>query len=228
VGPVKLSGYNIQQAKKQLNNKLGQYFNGSTIDLSLTEARTIQVQVMGEVELPGTYTLSSLSSAFNALYLAGGISKIGTLRNIQVYRKGKLINTIDVYDYILNGNIQGDVRLEDNDLIIVGPYDCLIQIKGNVKRPMWYEMKKNETAQDLLKYSGGFNGNAYTKKIRITRKFGDEYSVHTIDENKWSIIINQSKSSTFVYRNGSVIVVTHNSVITYHYALVFQYRSKVL
>ncbi len=186
VGPVKLSGYNIQQAKKQLSNKLGQYFNGSTIDLSLTEARTIQVQVMGEVELPGTYTLSSLSSAFNALYLAGGISKIGTLRNIQVYRKGKLINTIDVYDYILNGNIQGDVRLEDNDLIIVGPYDCLIQIKGNVKRPMWYEMKKNETAQDLLKYSGGFNGNAYTKKIRITRKFGDEYSVHTIDENKWS------------------------------------------
>ncbi len=186
VGPIKLAGFTVNQAKKQLNNKLGAYYNGCAFDLSLTEARTIQVQVMGEVEQPGTYTLSSLSSAFNALYMAGGISKIGTLRNIQVYRTGKLISTIDVYDYILNGNTQGDVRLEDNDLILVGPYDCLIQIKGNVKRPMWYEMKKNETAQDLLKYSGGFSGNAYTKKIRLTRKFGEEYSVHTIEESKWA------------------------------------------
>ncbi len=182
VGPIKLAGLSVERAKSMLRNKLGQYYSDCSIDLSLSETRSIQVQVMGEVKVPGTYTLSSLSTSFNALYMAGGISKIGTLRDIKVYRGGKNISTIDVYDYILNGNSRGDIRLEDNDVIVVGAYDCLVQVKGNVKRPMWYEMKKSETVKDLLNYAGSFTGNAYTKNVRLTRKSGEEYSIHTIDE----------------------------------------------
>ena len=182
VGPVKLAGLTVERAKNVLRNKLSQHYSDCSFDLSLSEIRSIQVQVMGEVKVPGTYTLSSLSTAFNALYMAGGISKIGTLRDIRVYRSGKNISSIDVYDYILNGNSRGDIRLEDNDVIVVGAYNCLVQIKGNVKRPMWYEMKKSETVKDLLTYAGSFTGNAYTKNVRLTRKSGDEYSIHTIDE----------------------------------------------
>lgn len=182
VGPIKLAGLSVADANKMLAGKLGRYYTDCDIQLSLTESRSIQVQVMGEVVNPGTYTLSSLSTAFNALYTAGGISKIGTLRDIKVYRGGKLISTIDVYDYILNGNSRGDVRLDDNDVIVVGAYDCLVQVKGNVKRPMWYEMKRSETVGDLIRYAGSFSGNAYTKKVRVTRKSGDEYSIHTVDE----------------------------------------------
>ena len=182
VGPIKLAGLTVERAKSALRNKLSQHYSDCSIDLSLSETRSIQVQVMGEVKVPGTYTLSSLSTAFNALYMAGGISKIGTLRDIKVYRGGKNISTIDVYDYILNGNSRGDIRLEDNDVIVVGAYNCLVQVKGNVKRPMWYEMKKSETVKDLLTYAGSFTGNAYTKNVRLTRKSGDEYSIHTIDE----------------------------------------------
>ncbi len=182
VGPIKLAGLSVSEANRKLASKLGQYYNDCSIQLSLTEARSVQVQVMGEVTNPGTYTLSSLSTAFNALYTAGGISKIGTLRDIKVYRGGKLISTIDVYDYILNGNSRGDVRLEDNDVIVVGAYDCLVQVKGNVKRPMWYEMKRSETVGDVIRYAGSFSGNAYTKKVRVTRKAGDQYSIHTVDE----------------------------------------------
>ena len=181
-GPIKLAGLSIERAQTTLQNKLGQHYSDCSIDLSIAETRSIQVQVMGEVSVPGTYTLSSFSTAFNALYMAGGISKIGTLRDIKVYRGGKNISNIDVYDYLLNGNSRGDVHLEDNDVIVVGAYDCLVQIKGNVKRPMWYEMKKSETVKDLLTYAGSFTGNAYTKNVRLTRKSGEEYSIHTIDE----------------------------------------------
>lgn len=186
IGPIKLAGLSVERARTVLRNKLGEHYNDCSIDLSLSETRSIQVQVMGEVKLPGTYTLSSLSTAFNALYMAGGISKIGTLRDIKVYRGGKNISNIDVYDYILNGNSRGDIRLEDNDVIVVGAYNCLVQIKGNVKRPMWYEMKKTETVKDLLDYAGSFTGNAYTKNVRLTRKSGEEYSIHTIEEFQMS------------------------------------------
>lgn len=182
IGPVKLAGLSVNQAKAALRKRLGARYTDSHIDMSLTDSRSIQVQVMGEVRHPGSYTLSGLSSAFNALYMAGGISDIGTLRDIHVYRNGHRIATIDVYDYILNGNVRGNVHLQDNDVIVVGAYDCLVQVKGNVKRPMWYEMKKTETVRDVLDYSGGFAGNAYTKSVRLLRKAGSENSIHTIDE----------------------------------------------
>ncbi|MCQ2257954.1 MAG: SLBB domain-containing protein [Bacteroidaceae bacterium] len=186
VGPCKIGGMSVSEANAFLKEKLGQFYSGSNIQLSVGGTRTIQVQVMGEVNVPGTYSLSSLSSAFNALYAAGGISDIGTLRDIKVYRQGRQISSIDVYDYLMNGNSRGDVRLSDNDVILVGPYDALVEIRGKVKRPMFYEMKKNESLKTILSYSGGFTGDAYKKSIRVTRKNGAEYSIHTVGEFDWS------------------------------------------
>lgn len=182
VGPCQIGGMSVSEATAYLRSRLGRFYADSNIQLSVGGTRSIQVQVMGEVSIPGTYTLSSLSSAFNALYAAGGISDIGTLRDIKVYRQGRVIATIDVYDYILNGNVRGDVRLNDNDIIVVGPYEELVEIRGKVKRPMFYEMKRNETLATLLGYAGGFTGNAYKKSLRVTRKNGAEYSMHTVEE----------------------------------------------
>lgn len=182
VGPVKLAGKTVKEANAHIKGVLGQFYSSSQVNLTVAETRSIQVQVMGEVVAPGTYTLSSLSSAFNAMYAAGGINELGTLRDIRVYRKGKLISTIDVYDYILNGNSAGDIRLQDDDVIVVGTYDCLVNIRGKVKRPMFYEMKKNESVATIINYAGGFTGDAYRKNIRLIRKTGYEYSIHTIEE----------------------------------------------
>lgn len=182
VGLIRLGGLSVTQAKATLKSRLGQYYSGCQFNLSVGDIRTIQVQVAGEVNMPGTYSLSSLSSAFNALYAAGGINDNGTLRDIKVYRRGRQIANVDVYDYIVNGNSSGDVQLQDNDVIVVGPYDCLVNVVGKVKRPMWYEMKSSETVKQLMAYSGGFTGDAYTDKVRLTRKSGAEYSVYTIGE----------------------------------------------
>lgn len=184
VGLIRLAGLTISKAKEVLRSKLGQSYADCHFDLSLSELRSMQVQVMGEVVRPGTYTLSSLSSAFNALYAAGGINNIGTLRDIRVFRKGSQLTSIDVYDYILHGNTSRDVRLADGDVIMVGSYDCLIKVIGHVKRPMWYEMKKSETVKDLLEYAGGFDGKAYTKGVRLKRTAGTEYSIYSIEEDK--------------------------------------------
>ena len=137
---------------------------------------------MGEVKLPGTYTLSAFATVFHALYMAGGTNDIGTLRNIKVYRNNRLVTVVDIYDYILNGKLTGNVRLADNDVIVVGPYDCLVNISGKVKRPMFYEMKKNESVASLLKYSGSFTGDAYNKAVRVNRKTGKEYAVFNVGE----------------------------------------------
>ncbi len=182
VGPIKLAGLSVSEATSRLRSQLGRYYSDCQVSLSLGENRSIVVQVMGEVVMPGTYTLSSLSSAFNALYAAGGINDVGTLRDIRVYRGGRVLAHIDVYDYLVNGNSRGDVRLQDNDVIIVGPYDCLVEVQGKVKRPMFYEMKSSESVQRLLQFAGGFTGNAFTKSVRLVRRSGSEYSIHTIEE----------------------------------------------
>ena len=215
IGPCKIGGMSVGEATSYLRSRLGQYYSGSSISLAVGGTRSIQVQVMGEVNVPGTYTLSSLSSAFNALYAAGGINDIGTLRNIKVYRQGRVISTVDVYDYILNGNARGDVRLSDNDIIVVGPYDALVEIHGKVKRPMFYEMKKTESLATILDYSGGFAGDAYKKSIRVTRKNGAEYSMHTVGEFDWS---------TFTLADGDSIYV--DSVVA-RYANMVEVRGAV-
>ena len=198
VGPIKLGGLSVSQATSTVRSRLGQYYQGCSINLAVGETRSIQVQVIGEVRMPGTYALSGLSSAFNALYAAGGISDIGTLRNIKVYRAGRQIATIDVYDYLLNGNVKGDVRLQDNDVISVDPYECLVNVRGRVKRPMFYEMKRTESVAQLIKDAGGFTGDAYTKNVRLTRKAGNEYSMHTVDEFRMSSFTLMDGDSIFV------------------------------
>ena len=181
-GPIQVGGLTVAQANARLRSELGSRYSSSQIRLTVGQTKTIIVNVMGEVIAPGTYTLSAFSTVFNALYMAGGITDIGTLRSIKVYRDNRLISTVDVYDYILNGQATGNVRLTDNDVIIVGAYDCLVNITGKVKRPMFYEMKTDESLHSLLKYAGGFTGDAYKKSVRVVRKAGAQYSVHTVNE----------------------------------------------
>ncbi|MDO4310425.1 MAG: SLBB domain-containing protein [Prevotella sp.] len=181
-GPVSVGGMTVEQANAALRKQLGARYQSSQIRLTVGQTKTISVNVMGEVQVPGTYTLSAFATVFHALYMAGGINDIGTLRSIKVYRKNRLVTVVDIYDYILNGKLTGNVRLTDNDVIVVGPYDCLVNITGKVKRPMFYEMKKNESVGTLLKYAGGFAGDAYRKSIRLIRKAGTQYSVYNVGE----------------------------------------------
>ena len=181
-GPVYVSGMTVEQANTRLRSTLGSRYQSSRVKLTVGQTRTITVNVMDEVKSPGTYTLPAFATVFHALYMANGISDIGTLRNIKVYRNNKLVSTVDVYDYILNGKQTGNIRLADNDFIVVEPYDCLVKITGKVKRPMFYEMKKDESIGTLLKYSGGFTGDAYTKSVRVVRKTGRQYSVFNVGE----------------------------------------------
>ena len=181
-GPVDVSGLTVAQANARLKATLGARYSSSKIRLTVGQTKTIMVNVMGEVMAPGTYTLSAFASVFHALYMAGGTNDIGTLRNIKVYRNNKLVTTVDIYDYILNGKLKGNVRLADNDVIVVGPYDCLVNVTGKVKRPMFYEMKKSESVGTVLKYAGGFTGDAYKKSVKVIRKAGSKYSIFNVGE----------------------------------------------
>ena len=181
-GPIQLAGLSVSAAKEKLRSTLGSRYSSSRINMTVGQTRSILINVMGEVKVPGTYTLSAFATVFHALYMAGGINDLGTLRNIKVFRGGHQISTVDIYDYILNGRMTGNVRLQDNDVIIVGPYDALVEIEGNVKRPMFYEMRKNESVSTLLKYAGGFTGNAYKKSVRLHRKTGRLKSVYNVEE----------------------------------------------
>ena len=182
VGPIKVSGMTVAAAQEQIRKTLGSRYSSSQLSLSLGQTRSMTVNVMGEVKVPGTYTLSAFSTVFHALYMAGGINDIGTLRNIKVFRNGHQITVVDVYEYILNGRLAGNIRLMENDVIVVGPYDCLVGIEGNVKRPMFYEMRPTESVGPVLKYAGGFTGDAYKKAVRLMRKTGDRFTVHNVEE----------------------------------------------
>ena len=180
-GPVQVSGLTVRQANARLRATLGARYSSSKVRLTVGQTKTITVNIMGEVKVPGTYTLSAFSSVFRALYMAGGPNDIGTLRNIKVFRRNRLIAVVDVYDYILNGKAS-NIHLADEDVIAVGPYDCLVNMTGKVKRPMYYEMRKNESVGSLIKYAGGFANDAYTKSVRIIRKTGRKYAVFNVDE----------------------------------------------
>lgn len=205
LGPVYLNGMTIREANSYIQQKFSSVYSGigseggsSQIKLSLGQIRTIQINILGEVAVPGTYALSSLSSVFHALYNAGGINDIGSLRSIQLYRKGKLIKTIDIYQYLLNGNASGETRLMDGDIIMVPPYISLVEIVGKIKRPMFYEMTVTETLSDLIKYSGGFTGDAYKEKIDITRKTGKYDKAYTVSSKDFENFILDDKDSIFV------------------------------
>ena len=189
IGPVYLTGLTIQEADARLRRAFGQIYAGvsgespaSEVRVTLGRLRTIQVNVMGEVATPGTYRLSSFSTVFHALYRAGGVTPVGGLRDIRVMRGGRETARVDVYAYLLEGRQSDDVRLEEGDVIVVGPYEQLVDISGNVKRPMWYEMKRGETLERLLAYAGGFTGDAYGKELRVVRETGREYQLYNIKE----------------------------------------------
>ena len=181
-GPLHIAGLTVSAANAKIKQQLGQRYRSSNIRMTVGQTRTIMVNVMGEVAAPGTYTLSAFASVFHAIYMAGGVVGVGTLRNIKVYRGGRQLTVVDVYDYILNGKLSGNIRLADNDVIVVGPYDCLVDISGQVKRPMVYEMRKNESLATLLKYAGGLTSKAYSKSVQLNRVSGDHYSAYNVEE----------------------------------------------
>lgn len=194
LGPIYLNGMSISEAEKYLKKELNKIHTGidgenptSELKLTLGQIRTIQVNIMGEVTVPGTYNISSFSNIFHALYRAGGIGKLGSLRNIYLMRNGKKIANVDVYDFILKGKAMDTTRLQEGDVIIVPPYEMLVDIQGNVKRPMFYEMKNGETVKTLIEYAGNFTGDAYTKNVRITRQNGREYQIYTVDDIDYSV-----------------------------------------
>ena len=182
IGPVFVSGLTVDQAQAKVSSKMGQHYQGSSIKLTVGQTRTVVVNVLGEVINPGTYTLSAFSTVFNALYLAGGVTDIGTLRNIKVSRNNRIVSKIDVYDYIINGKLTGNIMLQDNDAIIVGAYDALVYIRGAVKRPMYYEIKEGETVKSLLTYAGGYKSEANKNIVTVDRKTNDGLTVHSIEE----------------------------------------------
>ena len=182
IGPVNVVGLTVDEAQARVSAKMGPHYQGSSIKLTVGQTRTVVINVLGEVINPGTYTLSAFSTVFNALYLAGGVTDIGTLRNIKVSRNGKIVSKIDVYDYIVNGRLTGNIMLQDNDAIIVGAYDALVYIDGAVKRPMYYEMKEGETIKSLLEYAGGYKSDANKSLVSVERKTDDGLTVHTVEE----------------------------------------------
>ena len=205
LGPVHLSGLTVTQANNYLKKQLGQIYSSisgdepeSNIRLSLAQNRTIQVHVMGEVENPGTYAMSSFATIFNALYQAGGVNEVGTLREVKVFRNDKMVATYDVYDFILNGNSDMGIRLEDNDVVSVDAYKNLVSVTGNVKRPMYYEVLDNETLEQLMKYAGGFAGNAYKEDVRLIRNGKREREIYTL---------NTTEQQSFILADGDSVSV---------------------
>lgn len=188
LGPLYLSGMTIEEANKYLKRKLAGIYGGlnrssagTDIRLSLGQIRSIQVNVLGDVNHAGTYVVSAFSTVFHVLYLAGGVVEPGSLRNITVNRAGKVVGEVDVYDFLMNGTRESDIRLEEGDVVMVKPYTCLVKIGGEVKRPMYFEMKDGESLQDLIDYAGGFAGGAFTDNVTVVRQNGRSYEVRTVD-----------------------------------------------
>ncbi|SEA15373.1 protein involved in polysaccharide export, contains SLBB domain of the beta-grasp fold [Porphyromonadaceae bacterium KH3R12] len=205
LGRIMLNGLNVQQAESKIRNEfssiysdLGSSTPGTFLAISVGNVRTIKVNVMGEVSTPGTYTLSSFASAFHALYVSGGPSRIGSTRNIRIFRAGRNVATVDLYEYLMKGNNTQDINLHDGDIVMVEPYSTLAQITGEIRRPMWYEMREDETLEDLIRFAGGFSGNAYRVNVTLHRKGVNEMEAHTL---------NQPEYATFKLQDGDRIEV---------------------
>ena len=187
LGVISLNGMNISDAKEYLKSELSRIYadEANQIQVTLGKTRSIKINVVGEVMVPGTYTLSAFASVFHALYSAGGITDLGSVRNICVARNGNTVATVDVYDYILKGKTDGNINLQEGDVVIVPTYDMIVKIDGRVKRPMKYEMKDNETVSNLLKYAGSFTNNAYKNSVRVIRQEGRLMSVATVERENY-------------------------------------------
>lgn len=205
LGPIYLNGLTIEQANNFLKQRLSSIYAGLTsegeqtdIRLSLGQIRSIMVNVLGEVANPGTYNISSFSTVLHALYTAGGVMGVGSLRDIKVVRNGKTVSSVDIYDLLINGSRQNDIRLEEGDVILVPAYKCLVEARGKVKRPMFFEMKEGESLEALINYAGGYESNAYTQSLTVIRQNGKEYEVCSVDNNEYG---------TFALKNGDEVEV---------------------
>jgi protein involved in polysaccharide export with SLBB domain len=193
IGRIQLSGMNVKQAESRIRTQFSTIYSDldssephTFLAISVGNVRTIKVNVMGEVRTPGTYTLSSFSSAFHAMYAAGGTTNIGSLRNIRIFRAGRQAAEIDLYEYLMKGNSMSDITLQDGDIVMVEPFGSLAQVIGEVRRPMWYEMKPDETLEDLIRYSGGFSGNAYTAALTLIRSGEEKLEAYTLSQPEYS------------------------------------------
>lgn len=182
-GPLQLAGLTVEEANRRARTKLSSCYADSKIQLTVGQTRTIQINVMGEVKVPGTYTMSAFATVFHALYAAGGVNEIGSLRDVKLYRNNELKANVDIYEYILNGQLSGDIRLQDNDVLVIAPYSVLVNVAGKARRPMYYEMKPSETIAQAIQYAGGMASDAYTKSMRLVRKGGSKMQVFNIDAN---------------------------------------------
>lgn len=203
IGPISLSGLTIKEAKGKLKSVLSKTYSSlrsgtSQMTVSLGEVRTILVNVLGEVEAPGTYRLSSFATVFNALYRAGGVTDIGSLRNVKVMRSGKDFATVDIYDYIFQGKVDEDVSLREGDVIYVPPYDALVSIEGFVKRPMFYEMKEGEPVSALIGYAGGFADGSWKEELHVERNDGRTNHIYTVTATDFDRFGMQDGDAAFV------------------------------
>lgn len=202
IGPIVLSGLSIQEAedkiKRLIASKYSDIYSSSTkVSVTIGKVRTIQVSVMGEVNVAGTYRLSAFSGLFHAIYRAGGVSEIGSLRDIRLMRNGEKIASADLYEYIFEGKGDIDIRLEDGDVILVPAIANIVEAKGNFRRPMKYEVTDGEPLDKVVKYAGGFDGMAYSGMVTVMRNIGNERSIYSIPGTSFN---------GFEVRNGDEII----------------------
>ncbi|WP_291787504.1 SLBB domain-containing protein [Cecembia sp.] len=196
IGPISVSGKTIEEAGSIIRNRLSTYYPGirgsnpsTFVQLTLGNVRTIQVHLVGELRLPGTFTLSAFSTVFNALYAAGGPSENGSMRNIKVIRNGKQVATVDIYDFLVMGKANLDLKLQDQDVVLVEPFIARAKVTGEVKRPKIFEVKEGDTFEDLLQYSGGFTDEAFRDRISVTRITGKEKAVSDIFNSQFGLFL---------------------------------------
>ena len=236
LGRIQLSGLSVKQAELKIKNEFSTIYSDlgsgephTFLAISVGNVRSIKVNVMGEVKRPGTYTLSSFSSAFHALYAAGGTSRIGSIRNIRLFRSGKAVATVDLYEYLMKGNNMADITLQEGDIVMVEPYGILAQAIGEVKRPMWYELKEGETLEDLIRYAGGYSGNAYRGNVSVLRKGSEEMEAHTLGEAQYGSFRlkdgDRAEVSTILDKYANMVEVTGSVYRPGKYAIGEQIRT---
>nr|WP_226335005.1 SLBB domain-containing protein [Echinicola marina] len=194
VGPISVAGLSVDAASKVIKNRLSQYYSemqgespSTFVQVSLGNIRSIKVHLVGELRLPGTFNLSAFSTVFNALYAAGGPNINGTMRNIKLIRNNKQIAVIDAYDFLVDGKANMGFQLQDQDVILVEPYESRVKLEGAVKRPLIFEAKAGETLGDILRYAGGFTDNAYTERVSVTRYTDKEKAVSDVFAGQYDI-----------------------------------------
>ena len=190
IGPVNVNGLTIKDARTRLIQRFKRVYNGidqnkTFINVSVGIPRAIRINITGEVQLPGTYNFSAFNTMYNALYVAGGITENATLRDIKLYRNNKLVSSVDVYKFLTSGDGSSNIRLENNDLIVVSPYKERVVVEGAVKIPGRFEMKEGENLSDLIFFAGGFKENAYRKSVKVTRIFDNKLKVVDVNSDQF-------------------------------------------